>query len=128
MKRLATALALSAAAFAAAPEQFQTSAGTLRITPIQHASLMIQAGGKVMYVDPAQGSYEGLPQGDYILITDIHGDHMSAAVVDRLKKPSTVILAPKEVAATIAGVTVISNGETKTAGDFKYGKWPGKRV
>lgn len=119
MKRLATALALSAAAFAAAPEQFQTAAGTLRITPIQHASLMIQAGGKVMYVDPAQGSYEGLPRGDYILITDIHGDHMSAAVVGKLKKPATVILAPKEVAATIAGVTVISNGETKTAGDFK---------
>jgi L-ascorbate metabolism protein UlaG (beta-lactamase superfamily) len=119
MKRLATALALSAAAFAAAPEQFPTSSGTLTITPIQHASLMIQAGGRVMYVDPAQGSYDGLPQADYILITDIHGDHMSAAVVNKLKKPATVILAPKEVAATIAGVTVISNGETKMAGDFK---------
>jgi L-ascorbate metabolism protein UlaG (beta-lactamase superfamily) len=119
MTRPAIALAISAAAFAAAPEQFPTSAGMLLITPIQHASLMIQAGGKVMYVDPAQGKYDGLPQADTILITDIHTDHMSAAVVDKLKKPATVILAPKEVAATIAGVTVISNGETKTVGDFK---------
>ena len=65
---------------AAAPEEFSTSAGALRLTPIQHASLMIQAGGKVLYVDPAQGSYDGLPQADYILITDIHGDHMDPAL------------------------------------------------
>src|ERR1035438_10451291 len=87
MKRLAIALVLSAGAFTA-PEQFSTSKGPLLITPIQHASLMIQAGGKVMYIDPAQGSYDGRPQADYILITDIHGDHMVPALVDKLKKPS----------------------------------------
>ena len=73
-------LAAGAAAWAATAEQFPTSAGTLALTPIQHASLMIQAGGKVMYIDPAQGKYDGLPQADYILITDIHGDHMAPAV------------------------------------------------
>lgn len=94
MKRLAFAFALtSAAAFAAAPETFSTSAGTLQLTPIQHASLMIQAGGKVLYIDPAQGSYNGLPQADYILITDIHGDHLSAGNIDKLKKADTVIVA-----------------------------------
>jgi L-ascorbate metabolism protein UlaG (beta-lactamase superfamily) len=117
--RLFPALLFATALFAAAPEEFNTSAGKLQLTPIQHASLMIQAGGKVMYVDPAQGSYDGLPKADYILITDIHGDHMSAAIVDRLKQPSTVILAPKAVAATITSATVISNGESKTIGDFK---------
>jgi len=118
MKRLAFALVLCAAAFAAAPEQFPTSRGVLEITPIQHASLMIQAGGKVMYIDPAQGKYDGLPQADYILITDIHGDHLSAPLIDKLKKPSTVILAPTAVCATIKEATPISNGETKTIGDF----------
>lgn len=118
MKRLPTALVLSATAFAAAPEQFSTSAGPVRITPIQHASLMLQAGGKALYVDPAEGKYDGLPQADYILITHDHGDHMVPAVVDKLKKPSTVILAPKAVAAAIAAATVISNGETRTIGDF----------
>jgi L-ascorbate metabolism protein UlaG (beta-lactamase superfamily) len=120
MKRLLTILAIAAtAAFGAAPEEFATSAGPLKLTPIQHASLMIQAGGKVLYIDPAQGKYDSLPQADYILITDIHGDHMAPAVVDKLKKAGTVILAPKAVSEKVPGCTVISNGETKTIGDFK---------
>src|SRR5689334_22947968 len=108
MKSLALVL-FCAAAFAAG--QFPTSAGPVRITPIQHASLMLQAGGKVLYVDPAQGRYDGLPQADYILITDIHGDHMAPAIVARLSKPGTAILAPKAVADQVPGCTVISNGE-----------------
>ena len=77
MKTLAIAALFAAVLFAAAPEEFSTSAGTVQIIPIQHASLLMKAGGKVLYVDPAQGSYDGLPQADYILITDIHGDHMA---------------------------------------------------
>jgi L-ascorbate metabolism protein UlaG (beta-lactamase superfamily) len=110
---------LAAVALAAAPEEFRTSAGPLQLTPIQHASLMIKAGGKILYVDPAQGRYDGLPQADYILITDIHSDHMDPAIVDKLRKPATAILAPKAVAASVKGCTVISNGETRTLGDFK---------
>ncbi len=117
MQRLAIALILSAAAFAAAPEEFATSAGALRITPIQHASLMLQAGGKTMYIDPAQGSYDGLPQADYILITHTHGDHFAPPIIEKLKKPSTVILAPDSV--TLQGITIINNGETKKLGDFQ---------
>src|SRR5450759_1216182 len=119
MKTLASIVLSATTLFAAAPEEFPTSAGTLQIIPIQHGSLLIKAGGKVLYVDPAQGVYDGLPQADTILITDIHGDHMVPAVVDKLKKPSTVILAPKAVVATITGATPISNGETKTIGDFQ---------
>jgi hypothetical protein len=88
MTRLAIALVLVTAALAANPEEFATSAGTLQLTPIQHASLMIRAGGKVLYIDPAQGKYDGLPPADYILITDIHGDHMAPAALDKLKKTS----------------------------------------
>src|SRR5215469_18969957 len=120
MTRYALALSLAAtAAFAAAPESFSTSAGTLQLTPIQHASLVIQAGGKVLYIDPVQGSYDGLPQADYILITDIHGDHLSAPTVNKLKKADTVIVAPKAVSAQLPGVTkVLSNGEKTTVGPF----------
>ena len=51
------ALLLAATALlAATPEEFPTTAGPLQIIPIQHASLMIKAAGKVIYVDPAQGS------------------------------------------------------------------------
>jgi L-ascorbate metabolism protein UlaG (beta-lactamase superfamily) len=119
MTRLILSLAFTLSAFAAAPEEFTTSAGKLQITPIQHASLMIQAGGKVLYVDPAQGSYDGLPQADYILITDIHGDHFAPPIIDKLKKAGTVILGPKAVADKLAGTTPIANGESKTIGSFK---------
>jgi L-ascorbate metabolism protein UlaG (beta-lactamase superfamily) len=119
MRNLALALLLSAGtALCAAPEEFSTSAGPLQIIPIQHASLIMKAGGKVVYVDPAQGSYDGLPQADYILITDIHGDHMAPAIVDKLRKPDTVILAPQAVAAQVKGCTVISNGQAKDIGPF----------
>jgi len=109
---------LAAVALAAAPEEFRTSAGPLQLTPIQHASLMIKAAGRSV-CRPAQGRYDGLPQADYILITDIHSDHMDPAIVDKLRKPATAILAPKAVAASVKGCTVISNGETRTLGDFK---------
>ena len=120
MKRLLTLLILAAAtASAAPPEEFNTASGPLRLTPIQHASLMIQAGGKVLYIDPAQGKYDGLPPADYILITNIHGDHMAPPIVDKLKKAGTVILAPKSVAEKVPGCTVISNGESQNIGDLK---------
>ena len=119
MKTLAFFILAATALLAAAAEEFSTSAGTLQITPIQHASLLVKAGGKVLYVDPAQGTYDGLPAADYILITDIHGDHMAPAVVEKLKKASTVIVAPKAVAEKFPGALVMANGDTKMVGDFK---------
>jgi L-ascorbate metabolism protein UlaG (beta-lactamase superfamily) len=119
MTRLALAFTIVAAtAFGAASENFSTSAGTLQLTPIQHASLMIQAGGKVLYVDPAQGKYDGLPQADYILLTDIHGDHLAPALLNKLKKADTVIVAPQAVAAQVSGAKVLGNGEKTTVGPF----------
>jgi L-ascorbate metabolism protein UlaG (beta-lactamase superfamily) len=106
-------------AFAAKPaEEFTTSAGPLKVTPIQHASLMIQAGGQVVYADPAQGSFEGLPKADLILLTDIHGDHLVPGIINKLKKTGTIIIAPAAVAATVKEATVMNNGETKTIGNW----------
>src|SRR5450759_6040012 len=116
MKTLASIVLSATTLFAAAPEEVATSAGTLQIILIQHASLLIKAGGKVLYVDPAQGVYDGLPPADYILITDIHGDHMAPAVVAKLKKASTVIVAPKAVAGTFPPPLAWANGDTKTTG------------
>lgn len=119
MTRLVLAFTLVAAtAFGAASENFSTSAGTLQLTPIQHASLMIQAGGKVLYVDPAQGKYDGLPQADYILLTDIHGDHLAPAILNKLKKADTIIVAPQAVAAQVSGAKVLSNGDKTNVGPF----------
>src|SRR5256885_14585327 len=96
------ALLGACALFGARPvEEFKTKAGVLKITPIQHASFMIEAGGQVVHVDPSQGDYTGLPPADLILITDIHADHMTPAVIAKVKKPGTVIIAPEAVAETV---------------------------
>jgi L-ascorbate metabolism protein UlaG (beta-lactamase superfamily) len=99
-------------------EEFATGAGAVRITPIRHASLLIQAGGQAIYVDPSQGDYTGLPPADLILITDIHPDHMDASRIAQLRQPSTAIIAPAAVAKTVTEAAVIRIGETK-----EFGKW-----
>ncbi|MEP6714714.1 MAG: MBL fold metallo-hydrolase [Terriglobia bacterium] len=109
------AASLGSAAFAQSrpSDTFDTSAGPVKITPIMHAAALLQAGGKNLYIDPAQGNLAGLPPADIILITDIHGDHMAQPMIDKVKGPHTVILGPKAVADKIHVDTVIANGETK---------------
>ncbi len=89
--------------------------GDIRITPIRHASVMLQFNDKIIHVDPwSQGNYSGLPQADLILITDIHGDHMDPKAIAQLKKADTKIVAPAAVQETVTEAEVIQNGETKT--------------
>src|SRR5689334_17227867 len=96
-------------------DTIQTSKGALKITPIMHASFMMEFGGKVIHVDPwSQANFEGLPHADVIFITDVHPDHQDRAQIDKLKKAGTVIIAPKSVATTITEAQTISNGEKKT--------------
>jgi L-ascorbate metabolism protein UlaG (beta-lactamase superfamily) len=101
-------------------DDFQTSAGVVRITPVRHASLMIEGGGQVIHVDPTgDGNYEGLPPADLILITDIHGDHMDPKGLAKVRKPGTVIVGPSAVAAGMPDVTVLRNGESREIGPWK---------
>lgn len=101
--------------YARETDSFGTSAGAVRITPIFHASLLIEAGGKAIYVDPwGKGNYDGLPAADLILITHIHPDHLDAAEIAKLSKPGTTIIAPPAVAATVTSAKILRNGESTT--------------
>jgi L-ascorbate metabolism protein UlaG (beta-lactamase superfamily) len=111
---------LATSAFAARNvEEFKTTAGTLKITTIMHAGFEIEAGGQVVIVDPAQGSWDGIPQADFILITDIHGDHLNPSMIAKVKKSDGTVIAPEAVAKTVTGAQVLRNGETKSAGAWK---------
>jgi L-ascorbate metabolism protein UlaG (beta-lactamase superfamily) len=100
-------------------EEGMTEKGPVRLTVINHASMMIEGGGKVIHVDPVGANrYEGLPAADLILITHAHGDHTDPAAVQRLRKEGTLILAPEAVAKRLEGVTVIRNGEKREFGDW----------
>ena len=116
---------------------FATASGPVRITPLNHASTLIEAGGKVIYLDPAKPvDFSGKPKADLILITDIHGDHMDPGAIQAIEKTGTEILAPPAVVQTVTTGKAIANGETRTWQDWtiqaipaynlKRGPAPGK--
>jgi L-ascorbate metabolism protein UlaG (beta-lactamase superfamily) len=101
-------------------QTFKTSKGDVRITPIYHACLLIQAGGKDIYVDPAKpADVSGLPPADLILLTDIHGDHLDTNLIAKVSKSDTQIIAPPAVVKTVTTAMPISNGETKEWNGWK---------
>ena len=100
-------------------QTFKSSAGPIKITPVYHASMVIEAGGKVIVVDPAKPAvFTGLPQADLILITDIHADHMDPALIASVSKTGTEIIAPPAVVKTVTTASPLSNGEKKTWSDW----------
>src|SRR3981081_2330387 len=135
---LCSLFALAAFARAATGTQtFSTSAGPVKITPLYHASTLIEAGGKIVYLDPAKpAKLSGLPKADLILITDIHGDHMDPDSIKEVSKAGTEIMAPPAVVQTVTSAKPIDNGETKKwqgwtieavpAYNLKRGPEPGK--
>jgi L-ascorbate metabolism protein UlaG (beta-lactamase superfamily) len=101
-----------------AVETFETAAGPVKITPIQHATVMIEAAGKTIYIDPAMGKLEGRPKADLILITDVHGDHMSQPNIDKVKQDATVLMGPPAVVERIEVAQSIANGKKR-----EWGGW-----
>ncbi len=102
-----------------------TSKGTLMIHPSNHATFVMQWGGRMLYVDPVGGAarFEGLPPPDVIFVTDIHGDHLNADTLTSIVQAQTMIVAPQAVRdampASLHAVTqVLANGETLTVSDI----------
>ena len=99
----------------------QTSGGELRLTPVYHGSVMLEFGGKVIHVDPwSQGDFTGLPPADLIVVTHTHADHLDRTMIDKLKKPETIIVGPPAVIDTLncapaCGIAeAISDSEQRT--------------
>ena len=93
--------------------------GNITITPFQHATVQVEYGGKVIQVDPAQGDLTKAKPGDLVLVTDIHGDHLNADLIARVRKPGAPVVMPAAVQQQVgdkvpAPVEVVANGQTKT--------------
>ena len=117
--------AVGASAQTARPVQtFQTSKGPVKITPVYHASLEIEAGGKVIIIDPAKpANFSGLPQADLVLITDIHGDHMDPDLIRQIvDRNQAAVYAHAEIVAKLrekdVPATEFSSG-TRKIGSFQ---------
>ena len=102
-------------------DRIATSEGDLIIHPINHATLVMVWKDKIIQVDPVGGArrFDGLPKPNLILITDIHGDHLSAETLEALADPKANIVAPSAVAEKLPEklrqqTSVLANGESKT--------------
>jgi L-ascorbate metabolism protein UlaG (beta-lactamase superfamily) len=106
------------------PDTIALSTGSLVIQPINHATLVLTAGGKTIYVDPVGGAaaFAGLAAPDIILVTDIHGDHFDPRTLKELINKNNVLIAPEAVAAKLdsfkngGNVVVLANGRNSTQG------------
>ncbi|RDK87098.1 MBL fold metallo-hydrolase [Marinirhabdus gelatinilytica] len=98
-------------------EAIETS---IAITPISHATMVLQWNENVIYVDPVGGAeaFEGQPSPDVILVTDIHGDHFNEETLEAVITEKTVIIVPKAVMEkmnpSLQSQTSILNNGTST--------------
>lgn len=97
----------------------------LQIVPISHATAVLRFKDEVVYLDPTGGAtaFSNFKIPTYVVITDIHGDHMDLKTLASLDLTSTKIIAPKAVADKITNlkvkeVIIINNGEEKDFSTF----------
>ncbi|KJD32966.1 beta-lactamase [Tamlana nanhaiensis] len=96
----------------------------LKITPIEHASTVIVYGDTSIFLDPTGDAlkYQSFKSPDFIVITDIHGDHLSLETLKALDLSETTIIAPLAVAEKLPKglqVKTINNGEIQDFETFK---------
>lgn len=92
----------------------------IKITPIEHATAVLEWGNITIYVDPVGGAeaFKDQKAPDLILITDIHGDHLNVETLQALNTDKAKIMAPQAVADKIPEeftpqIDVLNNGESK---------------
>lgn len=101
-----------------------TSAGDLVIHPVDHASLVLEWGGKAIYIDPVGGAgrYAALPAPSAILITHGHGDHFDVPTLEAIAGDAALItnadVLGKLPAGLKANATSLANGDTGTILDL----------
>ena len=109
-----------------AAEEFATGKGKVIVTPINHATLVIEWEGKTIYVDPVgmAGWYKAFPKPDLVLLTHVHGDHFREAVLKTVVGPKTQLVAPPALTGVLsaglkAKAIAVANGESTEKVGFK---------
>ena len=93
---------------------FEDAKSGIKFSPLNHATLVIQADGVTIYVDPVgeASAFSELPNPDIILITDIHGDHLNPEFVGTLREDNTTVVGPREVIDQLGFGQVLNNEES----------------
>jgi L-ascorbate metabolism protein UlaG (beta-lactamase superfamily) len=103
----------------------KANTSVLKITPISHATAVLNFNNEVVYLDPTGGAeaFSNFEKPTYVVITDVHGDHMDLKTLAALDLKETKIIAPKAVADQITEikaleVIIINNDEEKSFSFF----------
>lgn len=98
-------------------DTLDTANGPLVIHPIEHATFVMEWDGRTVYVDPVGGAerFADFPAPDLVLVSHIHGDHLSADTLAAVTSAVTPVLAPASVADALgdrapAGLTILAHG------------------
>jgi L-ascorbate metabolism protein UlaG (beta-lactamase superfamily) len=112
----------SAPAASRATDTFATSKGEIKVTPLFHATTLLEIGGKAIHVDPfSKADFTGLPKADFVVITDVHMDHFDPKALEQVEKADTKFVVPPAVAEKLKGkanVVALKNGDKQDLGLF----------
>ena len=128
---VAILLSLSLSAQRPQADTFETKEGELTVQPILHGTLALNFDEKLIIVDPFGGAaaFSGLENPDYVLITDVHGDHFNETSLALLKLDGAQIIAPQAVydmmdSALQQKTKILGNGQSMEMGKVKLAAIP----
>jgi len=97
-------------------------------TWFRQSALRFRGDGLTVFIDP-WGTAESDGPADVIFITHAHADHYQPEEIERLRTPSTRIVAPRDVARELSGeVTPVAPGDSGEAGGVRYTAVPAYNV
>lgn len=114
----AAALLLLAVSLTAA-DRVPANGGNIEITPLLHASVQLEFGGKVVQVDPwSAGDLSKAKPADLILITDDPIHHLDPKAISQLRKPGAPVVIPATGKEKVPDGIVLPNGGHLVAADI----------
>lgn len=100
------------------PEPPMPNSSPVEVSPISHATAVLKWGDMVIYTDPTGGAeaFADQPTANIVLVTDIHGDHLSTSTLAGVVGTATLVVpqAVKELlpADLAERAKVLANGQT----------------
>ncbi|MDP2792139.1 MAG: MBL fold metallo-hydrolase [Rectinemataceae bacterium] len=95
-------------------DTFDTGRGELKITFLGHATLVLEFGGSLIYIDPVKqyGDFTKFPKANLILVTHEHGDHLDASSIAALKIDGTRIILNESSRKKLGSGDALEYGKT----------------
>ncbi|WP_299129465.1 MBL fold metallo-hydrolase [uncultured Winogradskyella sp.] len=91
---------------------------SVKVIPITHGTLILETGSETIYIDPTGGmeAFKDQKAPTLVLITDIHGDHLSKKTLETLNLNNVTLIGPRAVTEKLPSyitetIVTINNGD-----------------